>query len=98
MGSVAHCEMLYRTNMLAVVAGGYRPKFANNTVLVYDDREKKFVLELVFPSQVKAVRMRRDKLVFALIMFILFIYKRKSYLFFITMFYYQLMFKINSTN
>lgn len=61
MGSVSHCEMLYRTNLLAVVAGGYRPKFANNTVLVYDDREKKFVLELVFASQVKAVRLRRDK-------------------------------------
>lgn len=61
MGSVAHCEMLHRTNLLAVVAGGSRPKFAENTVLVYDDISKKFVLEFTFTAPVKAVRLRRDK-------------------------------------
>jgi hypothetical protein len=61
MGSVAHCEMLHRTNLLAIVAGGSRPKFAENTVLVYDDISKKFVLEFTFTTPVKAVRLRRDK-------------------------------------
>jgi hypothetical protein len=65
MGSVAHCEMLYRTNLVAIVAGGYRLKFANITVLIYDDDEKNFVLELVFPSQAKAVRLRSDKIIVA---------------------------------
>lgn len=61
MGSVARCEMLHRTNLLAIVAGGPRPKFAENTVLVYDDISKKFVLEFTFTTPVKAVRLRWDK-------------------------------------
>lgn len=61
MGSVSRCEMLHRTNLFAIVAGGHRPKFSDNTVLVYDDISKKFILELIFSSAVKAVRLRRDK-------------------------------------
>ncbi|KAK3926405.1 WD repeat domain phosphoinositide-interacting protein 4 [Frankliniella fusca] len=67
MGSVAFCEMLHRTNLLAIVAGGSHPKFADNTVLIYDDHAKKFVLEITFTTPVKAVRLRRDKLVVALL-------------------------------
>ncbi|XP_066998614.1 WD repeat domain phosphoinositide-interacting protein 4 [Anabrus simplex] len=66
MGSIAYCEMLHRTNLLAVVAGGSRPKFAENTVLVYDDATKKFVLEFTFTAPVKAIRLRRDKIIVAL--------------------------------
>uniref|UniRef100_A0A1B6CCC6 Uncharacterized protein n=1 Tax=Clastoptera arizonana TaxID=38151 RepID=A0A1B6CCC6_9HEMI len=65
MGSVSRCEMLHRTNLFAIVAGGPRPKFSDNTVLVYDDISKKFILELIFCSAVKAVRLRRDKIVVA---------------------------------
>lgn len=61
MGSVAICEMLHRTNLIAIVAGGSHPKFADNTVLIYDDHAKKFVLEITFTTPVKAVRLRRDK-------------------------------------
>ncbi|KAK9739816.1 WD domain, G-beta repeat [Popillia japonica] len=67
VGSVGQCEMLYRTNILAVVSGGSRPKFSDNTLLLYDDAAKKFVLELTFPSSVRAVRLRRDKLIVALL-------------------------------
>lgn len=61
MGSVSQCEMLFRTNILAIVSGGPNPKFPENVVMVYDDNTKKFVLELKFPTAVKAVRMTRDK-------------------------------------
>lgn len=44
-----------------MVAGGSCPKYADNTVLVYDDISKQFVLELTFKVPVKAVRLRRDK-------------------------------------
>lgn len=67
MGSVAQCEMLYRTNILAIVSGGSRTKFADNTLLLYDDCAKKFVLELTFNSSIRAVRLKRDKLVVALL-------------------------------
>ncbi|CAG5075229.1 Similar to wdr45: WD repeat domain phosphoinositide-interacting protein 4 (Danio rerio) [Cotesia congregata] len=61
MGSIAIGEMLWRTNIIAVVGGGTRPKFADNTVLIYDDVVKKFVMEITFTSPIKAVRLRRDK-------------------------------------
>lgn len=61
MGSVSQCEMLQRTNMLAIVSGGSRPKFADNTLLIYDDLTKKFILELTFNSTIRAVRLRKDK-------------------------------------
>lgn len=64
-GTLSICEMLHRTNLLALVAGGSRPKFADNTVIIWDDHAKKFVLELTFSSSVLAVRMRRDKLIVA---------------------------------
>lgn len=63
MGSIAIGEMLWRTNVIAVVAGGTRPKFADNTVLIYDDLAKKFIMEITFTSSIKAVRLRRDKYV-----------------------------------
>ncbi|KAF7996522.1 hypothetical protein HCN44_002154 [Aphidius gifuensis] len=66
MGSIAIGEMLWRTNVIAVVGGGSRPKFADNTVLIYDDIAKKFVMEITFTSPIKAVRLRRDKLIVAL--------------------------------
>lgn len=70
VGSVAQAEMLHRTNMVAVLGGGSMPKFAENTVLIWDDLQKdaakKFVLELTFPQPVMSVRVRRDRLVVVL--------------------------------
>eukprot|EP00092_Neocalanus_flemingeri_P018204 GFUD01019701.1.p1 GENE.GFUD01019701.1~~GFUD01019701.1.p1 ORF type:complete len:360 (-),score=111.73 GFUD01019701.1:91-1170(-) len=63
VGSIAHAEMLYRTNLVALVSGGRRPKFADNTVMIYDDLAGKMVLEFTFPDQVLAVRMKKDKIV-----------------------------------
>ncbi len=67
MGSVGFCEMLYRCNLFAMVSGGSRPKFAENTVLVYDDAKKRSVLEFTFRQAVIAVRCRRDRLVAVLL-------------------------------
>jgi len=64
-GTLSICEMLHRTNLLALVAGGSRPKFADNTVIIWDDHSKQFALELTFPSRVIAVRMRLDKMIVA---------------------------------
>lgn len=67
VGSVSQCEMIFRTNLIAIVSGGSRPKFADNVLLIYDDLAKKFILEITFPSSIRAVRLRRDKLVVALL-------------------------------
>lgn len=53
--------MLHRTNLIAIVGGGQRAKFAENTILIYDDLLKKFVLEYTFSSAVVAVRLKRDR-------------------------------------
>ncbi|XP_063962528.1 WD repeat domain phosphoinositide-interacting protein 4-like isoform X1 [Lytechinus pictus] len=66
VGSVSQVEMLHRTNLIAVVAGGGTPKFAENTVLIWDNLKKKFILEFTFPGLVLAVRLTRERLIVAL--------------------------------
>ncbi|XP_045618016.1 WD repeat domain phosphoinositide-interacting protein 4 isoform X1 [Procambarus clarkii] len=63
VGSVSHGEMLHRTNLLAMVGGGAVPKYADNTVLIYDDCTSRLVLEFTFSAPVLAVRLRKDRLV-----------------------------------
>ncbi|BES98788.1 unnamed protein product [Nesidiocoris tenuis] len=65
MGSLSQCEMLHRTNILALVSGGSRPKFANHSVLLYDDNKALVFAVLLFKAPVLAVRLRRDKIVVA---------------------------------
>lgn len=54
--------MLHRTNILVLVAGGPAQKYAENTVLVWDDDRRRLVLELTFGSPVVAIKVRRDRL------------------------------------
>ena len=49
--------------MIAVVSGGKRPMFSENTVMIYDDKKNKFVLEFTLPTPVLGVRLKRNKLV-----------------------------------
>lgn len=66
IGSIAVCEMLHRTNLFALVGGGSRPRFAENTILIWDDIKKQCVMEFTFASAVLAVRLKSDVLVAAL--------------------------------
>ena len=56
-------EMLYKTNLVALVAGGRKAKYADNTVMIFDDLSSKMVLEFTCPDPVLAVRLKKDKLV-----------------------------------
>jgi len=63
VGSIFLADLLHRTNLISIVSGGRNPKYADNSIMVFDDRIGKPVLEVTLPSQVLAVRMRTDKIV-----------------------------------
>lgn len=63
VGSVSKVVMLHRTNLLAVISGGKHPKLPSNSVAIWDDRRKGFVLDYTFDDTVLNVRMRKDKLI-----------------------------------
>ena len=59
-GGIKYTEMLYQTNILALVGGGEIPKFNPRKLIIWDDYEDKMVCEIKFFFNIKNIKLKKE--------------------------------------
>lgn len=65
-GGIGQAAMLFRSNIMALVGGGARPKYPDKKVMMWDDEQRKCIGELGFKLPVKTVKLHVEHVVVAL--------------------------------
>jgi hypothetical protein len=60
-GGIGIAELLYRTNMVALVGSGTNPKWPVNKVFIWDDSKLQVIGELTFKTAIRGIKMVKDK-------------------------------------
>ena len=61
VGGIGIVEMLYRSNILALVGSAKNQEYTPNKVILWDDHQSKVISELRFNTNVKNVKLKKDK-------------------------------------
>ena len=61
-GGIRQCEMLYKTNLLALIGGGEVPKYNPSKLIIWDDKQNKVISEIKFFSNLKNVKLKKNKI------------------------------------
>eukprot|EP01080_Neovahlkampfia_damariscottae_P004385 gene4385-7760_t len=63
IGGIRFVEMLFRSNILALVGGGKNPAFEENQVILWDDKYKKSLGSIKCKSEIKNIKLQRNLLI-----------------------------------
>ena len=61
-GGIGVVEMIENSNFLALMGGGTIPRYGKNTLVIWDDNEKRAISELKFSTPIKLVKYKKDYL------------------------------------
>ena len=61
-GGIGIIEMLYSSNVIALVGGGSNPKYDDNKVIIWDDSQCNIIVEILVTFQVKNIKINKTKI------------------------------------
>lgn len=59
-GGIGIVDVLFTSNIFALVGGGSQPEFPPNKIMIFEDQKKQCIAQLDCPRKVRAVRLHRN--------------------------------------